>query len=97
MAAHTPIQQHDWKHPEASMVQRHRRNTMQVMSFSISSDAHSAPSKLRKRNLFLRIVDTIGEANRRKAEREIARFVTLHGGRITDSVERSIGERLDQH
>lgn len=70
---------------------------MPVMSFNISSDAHSAPSKPHTRNRFLRIVDAIGEANRRKAEREIARFVTLHGGRITDSVERSIGERFNQH
>jgi hypothetical protein len=67
------------------------------MYFSISSDAHSTPSKPHKRNLFLRIVDAIGDTNRRKAEREIARFIALHGGRITDSVERSIGERLDQH
>lgn len=70
---------------------------MPVMSFSISSDVHSAPSKPRARNLFLRIVDAIGDTNRRKAEREIARFVARHGNRITDSVERSIGERFDQH
>ena len=70
---------------------------MPVMSFSIFSDTHSAPSKPRARNLFLRIVDAIGDTNRRKAEREIARFVARHGNRITDSVERSIGERFDQH
>ena len=70
---------------------------MPVMSFSISSDAHSAPSKPHTRNLFLRIVGAIGETNRRKAEREIARFKARHGGRIADSVERSIGERFHQH
>ena len=70
---------------------------MPVMSLSISSDVHPGPSKPHTRNLFLRIVDAIGEANRQKAEREIARFVAHHGNRITDSVKPSIGESLNQH
>jgi uncharacterized protein YjiS (DUF1127 family) len=66
---------------------------MQVMPFSVSS----APSKQNRRNLFLRIVDAIGEANRRKAEREIARFLARHGSQFSDSVERSLVKRFLQH
>ncbi len=70
---------------------------MPVVPFSISFDTRSAPSRLHKpRNLFLRIVDAIGDANRRKAEREIARFYAREM-RFTDSVERSICERFEQH
>ena len=66
---------------------------MQVMPFSVSS----APSKQNRRNLFLRIVDAIGDANRRKAEREIARFLARHGSQFSDSVERSTVKRFLQH
>ena len=42
----------------------------------------TAPSKQHKRNLLLRIVDAIGETNRRRAEREIALFLARHGGQF---------------
>ena len=38
-----------------------------------------------------RIVDAIGAANRRKADREIARVAARNGGRLTGAVERRIG------
>ena len=44
-----------------------------------------------RRPLLLRIVDAIGESNRRKADREIARFIARNGGCLTDTVERRIG------
>jgi hypothetical protein len=44
-----------------------------------------------RRPLVLRIVDAIAESNRRKASREIARFVARNGGCLTDAVERRIG------
>jgi hypothetical protein len=67
---------------------------VQIMPLSVS---FHAPSKQNRRNLFLRIVDAIGEANRRKAEREIARFLACHGSQFSDSVERSIVKRSLQH
>jgi hypothetical protein len=84
---YTLVQQQDWKRSEASTAQRHRRIPMPAMPFSVSVEAHSAPSKQHKRNLFLRIVDAIGETNRRRAEREIALFLARHGGRFPDSVD----------
>ena len=55
---------------------------------TLSSREGAAPAR---RPLFRRIVDAIGAANRRKADREIARFVARNGGYLTDAVERRIG------
>jgi hypothetical protein len=55
---------------------------MPAMPFSLPLTTHSASTKPQKRNLLLRIVDAIGETNRRRAEREIARFVARHGSQL---------------
>ncbi len=47
-----------------------------------------------ERSLFLRLVDTIETANRRRAEREIARYLDTTGGKITDDIEREIARRF---
>jgi hypothetical protein len=60
---------------------------MPAMPLSVSYEARSAPSKQHKRNIFLRIVYAMGETNRRRAEREIARFLARHGGRLPDSMD----------
>jgi hypothetical protein len=46
-----------------------------------------------RRGFLLRIVDAVADSNRRKAEREIARFIERNGGRITDRLERAIEHR----
>jgi hypothetical protein len=57
---------------------------MRVMPFSLSPDLHSAPSKQHERSLFLRIIDAIGESNRRRALREVASVLAHLGGRLPD-------------
>jgi len=47
-----------------------------------------------KRNVFLRLLDAIEQANMRRAEREIARYLRRTGGKITDDVEREIERRF---
>jgi hypothetical protein len=47
---------------------------MPVMPISMSLTTAAAPAKPFRRNILLQVIDAIGEANRRKAEREIARF-----------------------
>jgi len=47
-----------------------------------------------KRGLFLRLFDAIEAANKRRAEREIARYLGAAGGKITDEVEREIERRF---
>lgn len=57
---------------------------MPVMPFSLLPDLHFAPSKQDERSLFLRIIDVIGEANRRRALREVASVHAHLGGRLPD-------------
>ena len=57
---------------------------MPTMPFTVSFRAYSAPSKPRKRNLFLRIVDAIAQSSRRKAERKLAAFWPRHGSQVSD-------------
>ncbi len=38
----------------------------------------------------MRVIDAFGEANRRVAEREVARAIRRNGGKFTDSLERGI-------
>jgi hypothetical protein len=59
-------------------------------TFSRHQPQRARRAQRARRGLFLRIVDAIAESNRRKAEREIARFIARNGGRLTDSLEREI-------
>jgi hypothetical protein len=42
------------------------------------------------KSFFARLLDSIQDARMRQAEREIARFIEVKGGRLTDDVERQI-------
>ncbi len=44
--------------------------------------------------IFGAILEAMYESRQRQAEREIARFVALRGGRVTDELEREIARRL---
>jgi len=65
------------------------RSTVAPRSFEIPKTAPRT-----KRSLFLRLLDAIEEANMRRAEREIARYLGSTGGRITDDIERQIERRF---
>jgi hypothetical protein len=47
-----------------------------------------------KRSLLLRLFDAVEEANIRRAEREIARFLRSSGSTFTDATEREIERRF---
>jgi hypothetical protein len=47
-----------------------------------------------KRNLLLRLLDIIEQANAQRAEREIARFLRSSGSSFTDATEREIERRF---
>ncbi len=38
----------------------------------------------------MRVVNAVGESNRRRAEREIARVIRTNGSKFTDDLERGI-------
>ncbi len=59
-------------------------------------------SQLRRLTMFLatilravmHVVNAIGEANRRKAERELALMIRRNGSKFTDSLERGMERRV---
>jgi len=44
--------------------------------------------------VFSALLEAMRESRRRQAEREIAKYLALRGGRMTDSLEREIARRL---
>jgi hypothetical protein len=55
-----------------------------------AEQAEAAP----RRGFWRRVYDGIALAQQRRAEREIARFLTNHGGLLTDDMERELMRRL---
>ena len=55
----------------------------------------AAPAKNPARQSFWRrAYNTLVESQQRRAEREVARYLTAHGGLLTDDMEREIMQRL---
>jgi hypothetical protein len=44
--------------------------------------------------LWRRVYEALARAQMRRAEREIGRYIAMHGGTLTDSVEREIQDRF---
>jgi hypothetical protein len=57
---------------------------------SLSAPARQPRQTGKRPSFFSRVVGAIAASNRRKAEREIARFIGRNGGKITDDLEREI-------
>ena len=53
-----------------------------------------AVARAPRRGVFARILDALMESRQRQAEREIARFLELRGGKFTDETDRLIGKHL---
>jgi hypothetical protein len=47
-----------------------------------------------KAGILLRIFNSIFESRQSQAERDIARFITRSGGRLTDDIEREMTQRF---
>lgn len=54
----------------------------------------AAVASRRPRGVFGRILDALMASRHRQAEREVARFIELRGGKFTDETDRLIGKRL---
>ena len=48
------------------------------------------------RGIFRRMFDGMLEARQRKADRDIAAYIARSGGRLTDSIERELMERVSR-
>ena len=57
---------------------------------------HYAPAghETAHRGILQRLFDALFESRLRKAEREIAAYIAHSGGRLTDSIERELMERV---
>lgn len=55
-----------------------------------TEQAEAAP----RRGFWSRVFDAISQAQQRRAEREIARYLASHGGLLTDDMERELMQRL---
>jgi hypothetical protein len=47
-----------------------------------------------RKSIWRRMFDGLVEAQQRRADREIARFLASHGGLLTDEMEREMMQRL---
>jgi hypothetical protein len=79
----------------------HKEIAMAFEAFLLSRYVPFAPdvpeARIRtapRRGLFARVLDAMMESRRRQAEREIARFIELRGGKFTDETDRLIGKHL---
>lgn len=61
-----------------------------VVSSTSGIPATAAP----RRSFFRRVLDAMVEARQRHAEREIAQYLTMTGGKLTDDIERTIERRF---
>jgi len=57
----------------------------------------SAPARVAKRGFWRRVLDALQQSRQRQADREIARYLHLHAGKITDEAEREIERRFLTH
>jgi len=53
-----------------------------------------ATSRSQKPGLMRRLFDTLFGAREKRAQRAVDEFIAQSGGRLTDSIEREIGERM---
>jgi len=59
--------------------------------------AHYAPAEAAPRkSIWARVFEALVNAQQRRADREIARFLESHGGLLTDDMERQIMDSLSR-
>ena len=63
-------------------------------ALSPSDLALARPDTRAKRNLFEQLIDAIIVSHQKQTDREIARYITGSGGKITDEMEREIERRF---
>jgi hypothetical protein len=66
--------------------------TYEHRHFATADVAQATPRK----PLWRRIFDALVEAQQRRADHEIARFVATHGGVLSDDMERQIMQHLSR-
>jgi hypothetical protein len=62
----------------------------QLNDFIMPGVSSAAAKPVNSVSLFTRVVNAFVDARSRQAEREVARMISLRGGRLTDDLERQI-------
>jgi hypothetical protein len=62
----------------------------QLNDFIMPRSASAAAKPANSPSVFARVVKAFTEARSRQAEREVARLISLRGGRMSDDLERQI-------
>ncbi|MGE0063401.1 MAG: hypothetical protein AB7T86_15130 [Xanthobacteraceae bacterium] len=60
----------------------------------VSSAATVPANTVPRRSFFVRVLNALIESRQRHADREIAQYLKLTGGKLTDDVERNIERRF---
>ncbi len=63
---------------------------IRTIADTLSAKPETAPQK----GFWGKFLETLMESRRRAAEREIARYIELNGGVLTDSIDRAIEDRF---
>jgi hypothetical protein len=59
-----------------------------------TAPAAPAEAKPARKSFWSRLIDRIAEAQQRRADREVARYLATHGHLLNDAAEREIMRRL---
>lgn len=54
----------------------------------------ATPERIAKRGFWRRFLDALHQSRQQQADREIARYMHLHAGKMTDEIEREIERRF---
>ena len=71
--------------------------TVAARDAALAPTIRSEPARGSTRSLLRRLYDAIIKARQLEADREIARYLELTGGKLTDSIEREIERRFISH
>jgi hypothetical protein len=69
-------------------------STLTYSHDSIAAPAAEAPAQAPRKPMWRRIMDAMIASQQRRADREIAAYLTSHGGLFTDDMEREMMRRI---
>jgi hypothetical protein len=69
-----------------------------IFTTDLTSAGHAETFDTTSRpGIFRRVMNALIESRHRAAEREIERYIMMHGGKLTDSIERDLSRTFGGH
>ena len=66
---------------------------IRAATFNAGTHIEDAPSRVKSPSIFARFFNSIKQSREQAASREIAKFIEMNGGQLTDTIEREISRR----